>query len=272
MLNAKQIAERAFTSRKLMMSLTVEADGTPRIASCEVLGDSYRNRTSWYRPCLIDEVMQPPIAETIRNCLAKISGTSGVVSLPSLLHEQQGLLLSHAHVISSKDDHGKLAIILRFKTFIGSLSTVFKPHVDLVNGLPDATLDLADRIMMDISMPLLNFLALDEVGGVLGQEDAERVVAQLTEQSHALRFQIELIKRHVARLEASRRAPTARSRVGVSGTFETIAELPADGVSQNAHDAASSVAKTGPPPKETNASSQKPDDDIAYVEARPSGN
>lgn len=272
MLNAKQIAERAFTSRKLMMTLTVEPDGTPRIASCEVLGDSYRNRTSWYRPCLIDEVMQPPIAETIRNCLEKISGTSGVVSLPSLLHEQQGLLLSHAHVISSKDEHNKLSVILRFKTFVGSLSEVFRPHVDLVNGLPDATLDLADRILMDISMPLLNFLALDEVGGILGQEDAERIVAQLTEQSHALRFQIELIKRHVARLEASRRAPTARSRVGVSGTFEPIVELSADGVSQNACDAASGAAKTGPFSKQTDISSQQPDDDIAYVEARPSGN
>jgi|GEM_PF-916212 len=272
MLNAKQIAERAFTSRKLMMSLTVEPDGTPRIASCEVLGDSYRNRTSWYRPCLIDEVMQPPIAETIRNCLAKISGTSGVVSLPSLLHEHPGLLLSHAHVISSRDDNDKLAVILRFKTFVGSLSEVFRPHVDLVNGLPDATLDLADRIMMDISMPLLNFLALDEVGGVLGQEDAERVVAQLTEQSHALRFQIELIKRHVARLEASRRAPTARSRVGIKGTFEPVAGLPAKDVPQDAGDVASDVVQTVITTQQTNDCMQQPDEDVAYVETRPSGN
>lgn len=262
MIESTQIAERAATSRKLMVSLVIEPDGTPRIASCEVLGDSYRNRTSWYRPCLIHEVMRPRIAETIRECLSTISGTTGVTSLPSLLHEQRGLLLNHAHVISSKDDTGKLSVILRFKTFIGSLSEVFESHVDLVNGLPDATLDLADRIMMDISMPLLNFLALDEVGDVLGKEDAERVVAQLTEQSHALRFQIELIKRHVARLEASRRAPTARSRIGDSNTVQRAAALHADIVHETAQDTMA--------PELSQGSVQSNDEDVAYVESRPS--
>ena len=262
MIDSERIAERASTSRKLMVSFVVEPNGTPRVASCEVLGDSYRNRTSWYRPCLLHEVMQPRIAETIRECLSKLSGTSGVISLPSLLHEQPGLLLSHAHVIASKDATGKLSVILRFKTFIGSLSEVFEPHVDSVNGVPDTMFDLADRIMMDISIPLLNFLSLDEVGGVLGKEDAERVVAQLTEQSHALRFQIELIKRHVARLEAARRVPTARTRISNNNDLRPTSEIHADFMHQHAPQIMALEANDD--------FVQERDEDIAYVESRPS--
>jgi hypothetical protein len=84
---------------------------------------------------------------------------------------------------------------------------VFQPKIDLVNGIHDATMDMADRILLDIAMPLLNFLSLDEEGALLGKDDAQRLVAQLTNQSHALTFQIELIKRHMARLEAAKKVP-----------------------------------------------------------------
>lgn len=208
MFHSLPTAEPFVTGRKLVVSIVMEPDGTPLLTACEVLGKSYRNQTSWPQPRRLEEVMQPQMADTLRYCLAKLSGRAQDLALPSLLHEQPGLLLSHAHLSATEQDTGALAIMLRFKTFLGSLSQVFLPHVDLVCGLQDGTLDIADRIMMDISMPLLNFLSLDEAGGALSKQDAERMVAHLTDQSHALRFQIELIKRHVARTEMMRRPVT----------------------------------------------------------------
>lgn len=207
---------RQATGRKLVVSLTVSPEGTPLVASCEVIGETYRNRTSWHKPRTIDEVMQPQMAETVMACLGKVTGKSEVISLPHLVLEHTGLVLSHAHLIATAKDCGDLSVILRFKTFLGSLSAVFQPHVDLVNGASAATMAVSDRIMMDISMPLLNFLSLDEQGGLLGKDDAQRLVSQLTDQSHALRFQIELIKRHVARLEAAQKSEQRTAQQGKS--------------------------------------------------------
>jgi hypothetical protein len=205
-------AEPFVAGRKLVVTIVIEPDGTPLVTACEVQGKAYRNQTTWPQPRRLEDVMQPDMADTLRQCLGKLSGRAQDIALPSLLHDQPGLLLSHAHLSATELDTGALSILLRFKTFLGSLSQVFLPHVDLVSGLHDSTLDIADRIMMDISMPLLNFLSLDEAGGVLSKQDAERMVAHLTDQSHALRFQIELIKRHVARTEMIRRPLTPAYR------------------------------------------------------------
>lgn len=190
--------------RKLIVNIKVSPDGVPLVSSCELVGKDYRNRTSFARLQPIDAVFRTVVADGVRSCVAALDKKTCVVALPNFALEEQGVILSRAQVVATETLDGGSSVILRFTSFVGSLAKVFNPHIDLVSGLEDATLNIADQIMFDLSMPLLNFLSLDEIGGVLQESDAERLLAQLMEQSHALRFQIELIKRHMGRIEKDR--------------------------------------------------------------------
>lgn len=195
------------TGRKLILTMSADGDGNVLLSSCEVAGRGFRNRTKWAQPMELHAVLQPELASFVQDCMSNLSGKNEIISMSERAFEKPGLLLRNAHLLANGDQELGFSIILRFKTFLGSLSSVFQPKIDLVNGIHDATMDMADRILLDIAMPLLNFLSLDEEGALLGKDDAQRLVAQLTNQSHALTFQIELIKRHMARLEAAKKVP-----------------------------------------------------------------
>lgn len=198
------------SQRRFVVNLLVREGVDPQVRSCEVQTRAFRNRTSFTGVCGIDDVFEEKVADGVKACLRQLSLETKVLSLPECVIQTTGLLLAGVHMMSSYADDGTVAVILRFKLFIGGINRAFQPQITLEDSVDNHTETLAALVLSDISMPLLDLCAAAEAGlsGAAGQ--LTEFGRALSEKSHEIRFRVELVKRYVDgidRFEPSRGIP-----------------------------------------------------------------
>ena len=102
------------TVPKFAINLLATAEGEFEVRSCEVLGNGYRNRTSFQRTARIEEVFVSAVASALEDCLSRLSRKKEVMSLPELKIEAPGLALGGAHVLVSEREGDQISVIVRF--------------------------------------------------------------------------------------------------------------------------------------------------------------
>lgn len=194
---------------RFVVNMMMQEDGTVEVRSCEVIGTFHRNRFTFPQAITVDDVFVAEIAKGVTACLASLSHTTEVVSLPSMTIETPGLSLARAHLITTKGNDGSLSIILRFKMLLGAVTQAFQPQLGIEDSVPDHASHLSAMVLTDIVMPLLDLCTAAEEGSLTSSSGFDRFIDTLTERSNDVRFQAELIKRFVATAPGSER-PASR--------------------------------------------------------------
>ena len=187
----------AQAQRRFVVNLQVRDDQAPQVRSCEVMSDTYRNRTTFQGSCALDDVFEERVADGLRHCLDALSVKTEVVSLPDFFIETPGLILAGAHVMSSIAPDGMVAIILRFQLMIGGVACAFKSDIGVEQPLIDQRERLATLVLADISLPLLDICAAADADLMHDSPSMHNFTRKLAERSREIRFQIELVKRYL---------------------------------------------------------------------------
>ena len=183
--------------RRFVVNLQVRENEPPQVRSCEVVGENYRNRTTFQGSCAFDDVFEERVAEGLRHCLKSLSLDTEVLSLPEFFIETPGLILGGAQVMSSIAPDGMVAIILRFQLMIGGVAYAFKTDVGVEHPIVDQRERLATLVLSDISLPLLDICAAAEADMLSDRESFGAFARQIAERSREIRFQVELVKRYL---------------------------------------------------------------------------
>lgn len=146
----------------------------------------------------IDEVFVDHVARGVQQCMASLSDTTEVVSLPSVSIEVPGLSLAMAHLITTKAEDGSSGIILRFKMLLGGVSFAFRPELGIDSSVTDYSAHTSALVLADIVMPLLDLCTAAEAGRLRSSVEFEQFMDTLLDRSCEVRFRAELIKCFVA--------------------------------------------------------------------------
>lgn len=204
---------------RFVVNLIATPGHAAQVRSCEVMGPRYRNRFTFPTQAKIEEVFVSDLAGGISHCLASLSNTTEVVSLPTVSIEIPGLTLAKAHVMAARSDDGVLSVILRFKLLLGSITHAFRPELGVEDSVHDHSANMSALVLTDIVMPLLDLCTTADSGGLVQSEAFEDFMNTLIDRSQDVRFQAELIKRFVASTTtetadvAPRRVATGRASI-----------------------------------------------------------
>ncbi|SLN58123.1 hypothetical protein [Pseudooctadecabacter jejudonensis] len=183
---------------RFVVNMIAEGDQPAEVRSCEVIGTHHRNRFSFPSKVAVSDVFIDQVAHGVLHCLASLSNTTEVVSLPTVTIEIPGLSLAKAHLITTLADDGSLGIILRFKVVLGSVNHAFRPELGIESSVADYSSHMSALVLTDIVMPFLDLCTAAENGVLETAEGLDTFVEMLMERSQDVRFQSELIKRFVA--------------------------------------------------------------------------
>ena len=196
------------TVPKLVTNLLTAAEGEFEVRSCEVLGNGYRNRTSFLRTSRSEEVFVWAGASGLGDCLSRLSRKKEVMSLPELKIEAPGLALGGAHVLVSEREGDQISVIVRFQVFLGNLDAV------LCEGLrpmpsPSVLLDaLASEVLFDITLPILNICSAGDLEQLTHTDVLARYLEKLAENTSDLKFRCTLLRRFLEDISENRCART----------------------------------------------------------------
>ena len=197
--------QRALSTRRLTLNLTVHPDGAINIRSCEVISRVFRNRTTFPDLSDICDLLVPGVTKHIRPALTDISEGSQVISLPEMLIEIPGLVLSGAHILMSAAQDGTRNAIFRFKEFLGAVNQMFKIEIGFNGNQVEDNERLATNVLADICLPILN--TCQQIDRATFSRPmffpSNAIRAKLAE----LEFQTELLKRFILNSGASQRIP-----------------------------------------------------------------
>ena len=130
-----------------------------------------------------------------------------VLTAREAVFESRSVLLQGLDVTAHQIKGGVQRVLLTFRNFLGSVSTIFAPN-KAPNLLKDVECGLATRTLNDILLPALNAAATDPVDFAEGADDkVDALIHRLKQNKHDIEFYAALLSRFVASLD---RPPTAQ--------------------------------------------------------------
>lgn len=183
-----------FSDRVFTLNLALAEPKQVTVRSCEVIGRTFRNRTSFPDNNDIDAVLDPHLAERIRQCLEKVPAGGHVLSLPELLIEVPGLVLYGVHIMVMEVKDGIRSAIFRFKEFMGSITRAFRLHIGIEEQGTNYNERLATNVLSDICLPILNLAREMEFAH---RDAGTKVPKALENRAREFEFQTELLKRFI---------------------------------------------------------------------------
>ena len=190
-------SDTGFSAPRFVITMYANQDGDVEVRSCELVGDTFRNRTSFQTRSGLDDVFCETVAEGLRFCLSKLTMGNEVLSLPEFAIEAPGLTLGSARVLVSKPADGIVSIIVRFKFFLGGIDRIFRSSVGFDSAMRYYNEEIATSVLVDITLPILNICNSVEMGDLDDAARIESFVQKLAERTHEMRFQTELLKRFI---------------------------------------------------------------------------
>ena len=211
--------EEDTSSRKFVITLSVEEGKAPVVRSCEIIGENFRNRTSFSGNAGVDDLFVEAISEGLKECLADLGPETQVISFKDFAIETPGLTLSGAHMMVTSDETGCLHVIFRFRFFLGSLHLAFNKGYGFDTVMADENSRLAALVISDLALPILNICEAAKSGLLDNHAPLTSFGDSLAARAHEISFQIELLKRFVNTPD-SRVMSAANSSMGIDDRDE----------------------------------------------------
>lgn len=191
--------------RRLVFKLTRDVSGDLTVLACEVLGSSFTNRTLFHKSSKPKDVFTEDLAKDICEIVRTIGTGHQVVSRPEYVIERRGLTLSVLHVIAAEMRDGVQQLIVRFKTFIGSIGHVLAPKIGFEPTLANTQERVALDVLSEIAMPIMDLCTYSMLSSEQHNPQIAKVHSNLQEKARDLAINIELLKRFAVGLPAYER-------------------------------------------------------------------
>jgi hypothetical protein len=209
---------------RFVLTLIKRARQDVELVACEISNRAFTNRTVFSEGALLNDVLDPVIADEVERHLPDHEQSSAMFSYPNFMVELPNLMLGCVSVIISHAVDGAQKISFRFKRFFGNISDAFRPEIGFDTGFTDvisSVTNAADEFLDSVPLRDLEQVSLDETRSVDPARSYARSYAQSEVQSNA-----RSLGRDAPSAVEDRLARGLRMRFDdVAGKLNTIREL-----------------------------------------------
>lgn len=201
--SAVAIAQKTDDSHRSRFAITlmVSPSGDVTVRACEVINRLFRNRTSFGDNANLEEAFCPEFAEVLADLLDRLSGDSELIALPNFTFEVPRIALMRSQISATRSASGVLNVVVRFRYFVGAVNALFHDDIGLDCSIANEISLFSVDVLRDVVAPLLDICVASEFGSPEVKEQLGEFGRKVSQRSHELRFQAELLKRFIQQAE-----------------------------------------------------------------------
>ena len=217
---------KAGSQEKLVINLWKNSDGVVFTRSVEIVDEVTRVRFSFSGDLAIECVFTQPAVNALIDVLDDATGKQGMLSMPDLKIQLEGILLSGCRVMVTATDSGIEHIMVRFVKYYGRVTSLFKEDFSHRDSLSEDAVDQAVHALEQVYMPLRNFSYyltdfLERFPQVLGKQRTD-VLEKINNEIHSLDYYTDLISHYVSSREIMANDRGSREPPLTTGNIEQL--------------------------------------------------
>ena len=148
---------KAGSHEKLVINLWRNSDGVIFTRNIEILDEVTRVRFTFGSDLQVSEIFTEAAVRALTDVLDDASQQSGMLSMPDLKIQLQGILLSGCRVIVTAAETGIEHIMVRFVKYYGRITSLFREGFSQKDSLAEDAVDHAVCALEQVYLPLRNF-------------------------------------------------------------------------------------------------------------------
>ena len=179
---------------RFIVNAVLEA-GKASIKSIELFCSKFRTRTSFGSGRTAEEVFSREFSEFLTSSYAKLSMRKEVHSLSTQDLQLPGVQFLNAHFNAAPGFDGTLHVMARFSVGQGSIVNLICEDLGIIDSGMMPIDIVALGVLEDIALPLLDVCETFQGEISLSETSLIKIARKLANNSHEIRFRIELVKR-----------------------------------------------------------------------------
>ncbi|MEL7466987.1 MAG: hypothetical protein AAFN27_00945 [Pseudomonadota bacterium] len=224
----REIAQlpRAGSPEKLIINLWRNPDGTLFTRSVEIVDQVTRVRFSFNSDFTIDGIFKNGAVRALKDIVQDSSNRRGMLILPDLKIQLEGILLSGCRVLITATEQGIENIMIRFAKYYGRVNALFNEGFSHRDSLAEDAVDQAVEALEKVYLPLRNFSYylsdfLNRFPNVLGKQRTE-FLRKISNEITTLGYFTDLISHYVSSQEIIARTRGSEARQTVDHSVDHL--------------------------------------------------
>ena len=214
------------SQEKLIINLWKNSDGTVFTRSVEIVDDASRVRFSFNNDQQIGEIFKKPAVQALMDVLRDALGKRGMLSMPDLKIQLEGILLSGCRVMVTATKQGIENIMIRFVKYYGRVTALFSDGFSHRDSLSEDAVDQAVHALERVYLPLRNFSyylndLLERFPAALGKQRTD-ILQNISKEINTLGYFTDLISHYVSSREIISKERGGRSPPLSTGNIEHL--------------------------------------------------
>ena len=214
------------SQEKLIINLWKNPDGVIFTRSVEIIDDVTRVRFSYTNELRIESIFKKPAVRALLDVLEDVSTSGGILSMPDLKIQLEGILLSGCRVMVTATERGIENIMIRFVKYYGRVTSLFNEGFSHRDSLAEDAVDQAVDALERVYLPLRNFSYylsdfLHRFPSVLGKQRTE-FLQNISKEISTLDYYTDLISHYVSSREIIAKTRGGREPPPSSGNIENM--------------------------------------------------
>ena len=145
------------SQEKLVINLWKNPDGMVFTRSVEIIDEVTRVRFSFGSDLEVESIFTPPAVRALLDVLDDAMQSSGMLSMPDMKIQLEGILLSGCRVMVTPNENGIEHVMIRFVKYYGRVTSLFKEGFSHRDSLSEDAVDHAVHALERVYLPLRNF-------------------------------------------------------------------------------------------------------------------
>ena len=196
---------RTGSTEKLIINLWRNTDGVVFTRSVEIVDQVTRVRFSFNSDLKIESIFKKSAVEAVTEILNDALNKRGMLILPDLKVQLEGILLSGCRVMVTATEQGIENIMIRFVKYYGRVTALFNEGFSHRDSLAEDAVDQAVDALERVYLPLRNFSYyltdfLERFPHVLGQQRTD-FLRKISNEISTLNYFSDLISHYVSSKE-----------------------------------------------------------------------
>lgn len=196
---------KAGSQEKLIINLWKNPDGVIFARSVEIVDEVTRVRFSYTSDLKIESLFKEPAVRALLDVLKDATSGRGMLSMPDLKIQLEGILLSGCRVMVTATEQGIENIMIRFVKYYGRVTSLFNEGFSHRDSLAEDAVDQAVDALERVYLPLRNFSYylsdfLHRFPSVLGKQRTD-FLQNISKEISTLDYYTDLISHYVSSRE-----------------------------------------------------------------------
>lgn len=218
--------QKAGSHEKLVINLWKNPDGSVFTRSVEIVDEVSRVRFSFNNNQTIEDVFKKPAVQALMDVLQDALSKRGMLSMPDLKIQLEGILLSGCRVLVTATENGIENIMIRFVKYYGRVTSLFSDGFSHRDSLSEDAVDQAVHALERVYLPLRNFSyylndLLERFPDSLGKQRTE-ILQNVSKEIGTLGYFTDLISHYVSSREIIAKDRGGKTPPATSGNFDHL--------------------------------------------------